>query len=141
MFKRTLTASAIALAAATGIAVAQDQTEPDGVSVDASNAMIEGTKVTNISAEINRAGYLVIHNEGAGAPPASLGHVRLEPGMTNDISIDTGSTIDPNSGVTLMLHYETNENNTYDFGPGSTDVDTPVMFGDAVVNVPVGESM
>ncbi len=139
MLNRIFAASAIALAAS-GAAFAQDAT-PDGVSIDAASAMIEGSKVTNVSAEINRPGYLVIHNEAAGAPPASLGHIRLDPGMTGDISIDTGAMIDPDSKVTLMLHYETNDNNSYDFGPGSTDVDGPVMIGDTVANVAIGESM
>ncbi|GAB5507457.1 MAG: hypothetical protein JJ969_16100 [Rhizobiaceae bacterium] len=139
MLNRTLTISAIVLAA-TGAAIAQDK-GPDIVSIDASSAMIEGSKVTNISAEIDRAGYLVIHNDAAGAPPASLGHVRLNPGRTGDISIDTGAMIDPASNVTLMLHYETNDNNSYDFGPGSTDVDGPVMVGDTVANVAIGDSM
>ena len=139
MLNRTLTISAIVLAA-TGAAIAQDK-GPDIVSIDASSAMIDGSKVTNITAEINRPGYLVVHNDAAGAPPASLGHVRLNPGRTGDISIDTGATIDPNSNVTLMLHYETNDNNSYDFGPGSTDVDGPVMVGDTVANVAIGDSM
>ena len=139
MFRHALTASAIVLAAS-GAAFAQSDM-PDGVGVDASKAMIEGSKVTNITASINEPGYLVVHNNAAGAPPASLGHIRLEPGETGDISIETNGTLDPASGITLMLHYETNGNNSYDFGPGSTDVDGPVTFGDTVVNVPIGESM
>ena len=33
----------------------------------------------------------------------------------------------------VMLHQDTNGNGVYEFGPGSTDVDTPVMQNEEVV--------
>jgi len=109
--------------------------------VDVSNAKIEGNKITGVTAQIDKPGYLVIHNKGEGAPPASLGHITLNPGTTRGVSVEAGSALDPDSGITLMLHYETNDNNSYDFGPGSTDVDTPVMVGDQMINVPLKGAM
>jgi hypothetical protein len=109
--------------------------------VDVSKAKIEGSKITGVTAQIDKPGYLVIHNKGAGAPPASLGHIALDPGTTRAVNIESDSTLDPSSDITLMLHYETNDNNSYDFGPGSTDVDTPVMVGDKAINVPVKGAM
>ncbi|KFB10442.1 DUF7282 domain-containing protein [Nitratireductor basaltis] len=105
--------------------------------IDVSNAMIDGNKITGVTVTSNQPAYVVIHNEGEGAPPASLGHMRVEPGETSDLSIEADGELDPASGITLMLHYETNDNNTYDFGPGSTDVDTPAMGADGPINVPL----
>ncbi len=137
MFRTALLAGA-ALAMAGGIAGAKDMSEQVPVpEVNASNAKIEGNTIMNISASIDRPGFLVIHNNGAGAPPASLGHIALQPGTTGNLNIKADGPLDPDSGITLMLHYDTNHNNTYDFGPGSTDVDTPVMGGDKPINVPV----
>ena len=137
--------TAVALVTISGAALAQNSSNNgDGINapkIDATSAMIEGDKITNVSASIDRPGYLVIHNDGAGAPPASLGHIALQPGMTGDLSIDADGPLDPATNLSLMLHYETNDNNTYDFGPGMTDVDTPVSIGDTVVTVPVKAGM
>ena len=137
--------TAAALIAVSGTAIAQNSNNNgDGTAapkIDATSAMIEGNKITYVSASIDQPGYIVIHNDGAGAPPASLGHLRLQPGMTGDLSIEADGPVDPATNLTLMLHYETNDNDTYDFGPGMTDVDTPVSVGDAVINVPVKAGM
>lgn len=117
---------------------ASNQSQEDmSPTVDVTKAMINGNKIEHVTAQINKPGYIAIHNDGAGTPPNSLGHIALNPGKTEDITITADSDIDPNSNVTLMLHYETNGNQTYDFGPGSTDVDTPVKVGDQVVNIPL----
>jgi hypothetical protein len=136
--------AATALIGIAGAAHAQNNANSSaqtGPVIDAVDAMIEGNRITNVTAEIDRPGYLVIHNDGAGAPPASLGHIALPQGRTGNISIEADGPLDPASNLTLMLHYETNDNQTYDFGPGSTDVDTPVMNGDAPVVVPVKPAM
>jgi hypothetical protein len=147
--KKILIATA-AIAALSGAAYAQsgsgsNANSQPGVTgspmIDAAGAMIEGNKITNVTAEIDRPGYLVIHNDTDGAPPAALGHIRLDQGRTGDISIEASGPIDPATNPTLMLHYETNGNETYDFGPGSTDVDTPVMIGSDPVIVPVKPAM
>ncbi len=106
-----------------------------GLTIDTANAKIEGNRITNVGAEIDRPGYIVIHDDCKGAAPASLGHLRLDDGKRYDnlsIASDMGP-IDPSCNPTLMLHYETNDNQSYDFGPGSTDADTPVMNSGNVV--------
>lgn len=107
--------------------------------IDTAEAKIEGNKVTGVGAEIDRQGYIVLHDECNGAAPASLGHLRLDDGKRYEnlsISSEMG-TIDPACNPTLMLHYETNNNQSYDFGPGSTEEDTPAMNAGQVVSEPV----
>ena len=137
--KKFFATTALAAIAISGAAIAQE--DPAKTFIDASNAMIEGNQIKNVSASIERKGYLVIHNEGAGAPPASVGHIALQPGMNENLTIDATEALDPSTNISLMLHYETNDNDTYDFGAGMTDVDTPVSVGDAVVMAPVKGGM
>jgi hypothetical protein len=133
------------LAAATVLAVsgatfaqAQTASKSNLPDINVGSAKIEGDKITGVSVTIDRPGYLVIHNDAAGKPPASLGHIKLSPGTTTNVVIPADATLDPASHIELMLHYETNDNDTYDFGPDHTDVDTPVMgAGDKVVMVPM----
>ena len=114
-----------------------DMKTPPQVFTD--KAKIEGNAITGLVVIIDKPGFAVIHNDAVGAPPNHLGYMYVEPGETRDLRIetDTGKAIDPDSGVTVMLHYDTNDNHTLDFGPGSTDVDTPVSVNGTVVNTPV----
>jgi len=134
---RTFIMASAAIAALTGTALAQDQESmrPD---INIANAAIEGNQITGVVVNMDKPGYLVIHNDGAGAPPASLGHIAVSEGMNSDITITADAPLDPATNISLMLHYETNENTTYDFGPGSTDVDTPVLAGESAVSVSMG---
>ena len=52
---------------------------------------------------------------------------------------DADAPLDPSTNISLMLHYETNDNTTYDFGPDSTDVDTPVLAGESAMPVPMNK--
>ncbi len=127
--------SAAAIALLTAVPAAAQSDADYAPKLDTANAKIEGNRVTGIGVEINRTAYVVVHDDGAGAPPASLGHIKVDPGETENLSIDLTGT--PGANPTVMLHYETNDNLTYDFGPGSTDVDTPVMVGDSPVVEPI----
>lgn len=129
-------------AALTGTAFAQDAAKTNDnsqlPSIDVGSAKIEGDKITGISVTIDKPGYLVIHDDAAGKPPASLGHIAVQPGTNVNISVSADKPLDPAHMVSLMLHYETNGNTTYDFAPGATDADTPVMgAGNTMVSVPM----
>jgi hypothetical protein len=134
---RNLIIASAAIAALTGTALAQDQESPLP-EINVANAKIEGNQITGVAVDMNKPGYLVIHNDGAGAPPASLGHIAVSEGMNSNITITADAPLDPATNISLMLHYETNGNTTYDFGPGSTDVDTPVLAGESAVSVSMG---
>ncbi len=130
------------LAALTGAAQAQESAKTNDnamlPAIDVGSAKIDGNKITGVSVTIDKPGYLVIHDEAAGKPPASLGHIAVQPGTSANISVEATKPLDPASKVSLMLHYETNDNTTFDFGPTATDVDVPVMgAGDTVATVPM----
>lgn len=124
MLKRA-TITALALAAATGGAALADHLD----------IMTEGAGVTDggvvfPAVKIDQDGYVVVHAVVDGAPvlPSSLGHTAVPAG-------DSTAVMVPVEGLTAgsylaMIHYETNGNGTYDFGEGSTDVDTPGMRPD-----------
>lgn len=118
-------------------AIAQDN-KP---SIDAANAKVESNAISNVNVTIDKPGYLVIHDKGKGAPPASLGNIKVEPGTTENVTVKADSELDPANGLSVMLHYETNDNGTYDFGPGKTESDGPVVVDDKVIMEPVGGKM
>jgi hypothetical protein len=125
-------AAAIALS---GTAMAQQATNMPSINVG--TAKIEGNKITGVEVTMDKPGYLVIHNKGAGAPPASLGHIAVGAGKSTNITVESDKPLDPKTEISLMLHYETNGNTTYDFGPGKTDVDVPVTANKEVMSMPM----
>lgn len=90
---------------------------------------VEANTVTFEEIETEQAGYIVLHDVANGAPvvPGSLGHAPVMAGENNDVVITLTTPLKPNTPYVAMLHAETNGNSTYDFGEGSTEVDTPVM--------------
>ncbi|WP_306118017.1 MULTISPECIES: hypothetical protein [unclassified Roseitalea] len=125
-------------------ALAQDANEDDDGPVvrkdlSSANAKIEGNAVTGISAETDETVFLVLHDSAAGAPPASLGHATLQPGEYTNIRIDGTAPLDPANGVYVMMHHDTNGNSEYDFGPGMTDVDGPVMEDGGAMTAPISQ--
>lgn len=103
--------------------------------IDAAGVSIDGATATfaNVTAESD--GYLVVHTVLDGAPvvPASIGHVPVKAGDNADLAVTIEYNFVAGETYFAMLHEETNGNDTYDFGEGMTDVDTPVMSGGKVV--------
>lgn len=130
---RIATIAAAAVLTLAGAAMAEEDSNMP--KIDVAHAKIEGNKITGVTVTIDKPGYLVIHNKGAGAPPASLGHIAVPMGKSVDLVVPADAPLDPATDISLMLHYETNGNTTYDFGPGSTDVDVPVSPNKEVMSV------
>ena len=124
----------VATLAIAGATAAYAQMRP-GLNV--TSATVEGNKVSGITASLDKPGFVVLHNNDEGAPPASLGHVAIGDGESANLTIMTAEPIDMSKEPTLMLHYDTNNNGVYDFGPGMTDVDTPVSDATGVINKPI----
>ncbi|EAU42644.1 hypothetical protein FP2506_07381 [Fulvimarina pelagi HTCC2506] len=104
-------------------------------SIDVNGAVAQGSSVTLPSVTATSAGYLVIHQVQDGQPvvPQSIGHTAVMAGENADVSVTTDMALEPGMSYAAMLHDETNGNDTYDFGEGSTEVDTPTMANGAPV--------
>lgn len=128
---KTLMTSTAGLLIALGTAASAQSIEVNG-------AVAQGTNVTLPSVTATNDGYLVIHQVEDGQPvvPQSIGHASVSAGENADVSVDTDLALEPGMSYAAMLHDETNGNETYDFGVGATDVDTPTMAnGSPVVKV------
>lgn len=124
----TGTAAAMGFALIGGAAAAQN-------AIDTSNVMFNGSEVTFDSVMIEQDGYIVIHTilDGQVVAPESIGHTALTSGANTDVTVTTEYDLVEGENYVAMLHVESNDNGTYDFGIGNTDVDTPVMADGAAV--------
>ena len=111
--------------AALGVATAS----ADHLNIDVSGVKQMGAKVTFKAVKIDKPGFLVIHATKDGNPviPQSVGHTWVKPGVTEGVAVTLATA--PKDGETFiaMLHEDTNNNGKYEFGVGSTDVDTPAL--------------
>ena len=104
----------------------------DHLNIDVEGAKIEDGAIVFPSVLIDKDGYVVIHAVENGQPaiPASIGHTAVPAGTTENVSVEVEGGAMEGTDYVAMIHYETNDNDTYDFGEGSTDVDTPGMRPD-----------
>lgn len=107
-------------------------------SIDVSGAVAQGDTVTLPTVNMTSNGYVVLHQVEDGQPvvPQSIGHTAVTEGANTDVAITAEMAFEPGTRYAAMLHDETNGNDTYEFGPGSTEVDTPTMVnGSPVVSI------
>ena len=88
-----------------------------------------GTSVTIPDVKADQNGYLVIHavKNGKVQAPESIGHAMVKKGDNKDVAVTLDQPLEGGMSYVAMLHKETNDNGKYDFGPGMTKTDTPVM--------------
>lgn len=106
--------------------------------IDTTDVKVEGDTVTFAKVSSDNGGYLVLHAVEDGAPvvPGSIGHVAIPAGESTDVAVTADMELAADGEYMAMLHDETNGNDTYDFGEGSTDVDTPTMMDGKPVVMP-----
>ncbi len=111
--------------------------------VDTAGVKVEGKTATFAKVSSDKGGYLVLHEVKDGAPvvPGSIGHVALKPGHNESVTVETDVELAADGAYMAMLHDETNGNDTYDFGDGATDVDTPTMMEGKPVVMPFMATM
>jgi len=111
--------------------------------VDTAGVKVEGKTATFAKVSSDKGGYLVLHEVKDGAPvvPGSIGHVAIPAGESTDVSVEADMDLTADGEYMVMLHDETNGNDTYDFGEGSTDVDTPTMMEGKPVVMPFMATM
>ena len=119
----------------TACAAAQDSTP----SVTVNDQAVDGS-VTVESVVAEQDGFIVIHRanaDGSGPlAPSSIGHAPVSAGENSDVAVTLDESVSEGDTLFAMLHVDSNNNGVYEFGPGSTDVDTPVSVDDEVVVEP-----
>ena len=87
-----------------------------------------GSSVTVQSVSAAQNGWVVIHRVQDGKPvvPASIGHTYVKQGDNSDVKVDLLEAPEGNELI-AMLHVDDGEPSVYQFGPGTTDYDKPVM--------------
>ena len=125
-FAKTALATAAASVVLGGIAYA------DHLNIDVDGATIEDGSIVFPSVKIDQDGYVVIHAVENGEPvlPASIGNVAVPAGDSENVTVEVEGGAMEGTDYVAMIHYETNDNDTYDFAEGMTDVDTPGMRPD-----------
>jgi hypothetical protein len=124
--------------AATGIAsCATQELEPVSSNVIVVSDQANGQVVTITTVDAVEAGFIVIHETAAtGMPiaPESIGHTAVGAGRNSGVAVTLTKAVAPGSTLIAMLHHDTGEIGIYEFGPGSTEQDKPVVAdGGAVV--------
>ncbi|HEV7291863.1 MAG TPA: hypothetical protein VGN79_06040 [Devosia sp.] len=104
----------------------------DHLNIDVDGATIEDGAFVFPAVKIDQDGYVVIHAVEDGQPvlPTSIGHTAVPAGDSEDVRVEVEGGAMEGTEYVAMIHYETNDNDTYDFGEGNTDVDTPGMRPD-----------
>ncbi|MGQ2908318.1 MAG: DUF7282 domain-containing protein [Aliihoeflea sp.] len=122
----------IKIALVTAIAAVPAVAHADHLNIDVEGATIEGNSVVFPAVKIDKDGYVVIHavESGEAVIPASIGHTAVPAGDSENVSVEIEGGAMEGTDYVAMIHYETNDNDTYDFAEGMTDVDTPGMRPD-----------
>jgi hypothetical protein len=111
-----------------GAASAQDMIGAGDISISGSDVMIG-------SVTASKDGYIVLHavKDGAVVAPASIGHTPIKAGENMKVTVASDEALPEGTTFAVMLHVESNGNDTYDFAEGMTNVDTPVVADGAAV--------
>jgi hypothetical protein len=122
----------IKIALVTAIAAVPAVAYADHLNIDVEGATIEGNSVVFPAVKIDKDGYVVIHavESGEAVIPASIGHTAVPAGDSENVAVEIEGGAMEGTDYVAMIHYETNDNDTYDFAEGMTDVDTPGMRPD-----------
>ncbi|MCA0919055.1 hypothetical protein [Pseudooceanicola nanhaiensis] len=118
----------LALAAALTTAVAGAASAAETAGIDVTGATFTPGEITFPEVTIDQPGYLVVHEIVDGKPvvPESVGHMLIEEGTTDNVTVPIEGGVKNGADYIAMLHYETNGNTTYDFKGGDTLEDGPV---------------
>jgi hypothetical protein len=97
--------------------------------VAADDHKAEGNTVVVGQVTMPEDGFVVIHSVQDGKPmaPQSIGHTAVKAGKNSDVRVELEYAPKAGEDFVAMLHRDTGQMGTYEFGPGSTDVDVPVM--------------
>lgn len=101
--------------------------------LDAADALLADNMVTVRSVTMSDAGWVVIHADNNGAPGPVLGQTLVEAGTTANVMVEIDASGVAGS-VFPMLHVDTGEIGTYEFGTVE-GADGPVVINGVVATV------
>jgi hypothetical protein len=104
----------------------------DHLNIAVEGVTVEGSDVTFPSVLIDKDGFVVLHQveNGEIVLPQSIGHAAVAAGTTENVKLTADTALEEGREYHAMIHYDTNGNGEYEFGEGSTDIDTPGMRPD-----------
>ncbi|XKE44404.1 hypothetical protein LG302_13640 [Halomonas organivorans] len=94
------------------------------------SAQSVGNTATVDAVDVDEAAFVVVHEsdaQGNIVAPASIGHAAVAAGGETDIRIPLEREVTAGERLFVMLHRDTGEPGVYEFGPGSVDVDPPMI--------------
>ena len=111
----------------------QDEETVDTASVTASDQSVEGETVEVDEVAATENGFVVIHEtdeNGEAVVPESIGDAQVSSGVNGNVAVELDQEVAAGENLVAMLHVDSNNNGEYEFGPGNTEVDTPVTDND-----------
>ncbi|WP_108447307.1 DUF7282 domain-containing protein [Halomonas denitrificans] len=99
-----------------------------------------GSRVTVAGVSVAEDGFVVVHaSDDAGkiVAPASIGHVAVAAGDHAAVEVSLAREVAAGERLYVMLHRDTGTPGEYAFGPGSVEVDPPLVVDGKPVVRPV----
>ena len=99
-----------------------------------------GSRVTVAGVSVAEDGFVVVHasdDEGKIVAPASIGHVAVVAGDHAAVEVSLAREVAAGERLYVMLHRDTGTLGEYAFGPGSVEVDPPLVVDGKPVVRPV----
>jgi hypothetical protein len=121
----------LALSTLALIAACTTGREPAAPSLAASPQPAGATVIID-EASMSSPGFVVIHAtdaEGKPLVPASIGAAPIPGGQSRDVAVALSEPVHPGDRLIAMLHFDSGQPGTYEFGTSSIAEDKPVMHG------------
>lgn len=126
-------------AALAALAVAAQTATVQAQQVSVTNPSVEAGALSVDVTGLNGSGFVVVHAaaEGGGpVVPQSIGNAYVPEGV-EQVTVPIGAPVAAGDKLFVMLHTDSGVARVYEFGEGTTDIDTPVMVDGKPVAIPV----
>ena len=95
----------------------------------------DGNSLTFPEVVISKPGFLVLHpfKNGKPVPTEYVGAVPIKAGQNTNVAIEVDGGVSSGDMFVVMLHYDMNEDEIFDFNDGITVPDAPVFEGHKLI--------
>ena len=95
----------------------------------------DGNSLTFPEVVISKPGFLVLHpfKDGKPVPTEYVGAVPIKTGQNTNVAIEVDGGVSSGDMFVIMLHYDMNEDEIFDFNDGITVPDAPVFEGHKLI--------